>query len=590
MILFEIKNNMKQITLILIGLILSIDSQGQSFTRINTGDIVNTKSGSRSANFIDINGDGWDDIFISNGPSNGENNMLYINNQDGTFTTISDDPIVSDGAKSDGATFGDAENDGDLDACVVTWYGQQNNYYQGLDDGAFSSLDNIITQVGSYSETASWGDMDGDGWLDLYITNSEGNKKNKLFHNTGNGIFEEITIGPMVESIRSSRSVDWIDYDNDGDADIFVTNESNQQNELFENNGSGEFTKLTNIDFLNSSKNSAGSSWADIDNDGDFDLFVANYQNQANQLFINNNDGTFSAINQGAIVEDLRWSFGSAFADADNDGDLDLYVCNAFGGIEKNSFYINDGNGSFERDDQSAPSTHAGWTFGCAWGDYNQDGFMDLVLANCKGDNQENSLFRNDGNDNNWFKLKCEGVLTNHSAIGTIVKIKATINGEPVWQMRRIAGQSGYNCQNSLVVHFGLGDAIIIDSLVIDWGVGESQIMENVSINKSCLIKQGEQLKCIATSTIDILQPNLQLDIFPNPSKGDFVEIANPFRLNQGPVVMKIIDYSGRAIYYDLIENPTAKIVIENLNVLIGSYQVLLSRNNEIRSAVLVIQ
>ena len=581
---------MKQITLFFIGLLFSFSSNGQSFTKIISGDIVSKKSGSRSANFIDVNKDGWDDIFISNGPSGGENNMLYLNNQDGTFTTVIDDPIVSDGAKSDGATFGDADNDGDLDACVVTWYGDKNNYYKGHNGWFFSSPENIITEAGTYSETASWGDMDNDGWLDLYVTNSEGNKKNNLFRNTGNGNFEEITSGPMVETIRFSRSVDWIDYDLDGDADIFVTNENNQQNELFQNNGSGEFTKLSNIEFLNSAKNSAGSSWADIDNDGDFDLFVANWQNQANQLFINNGDGTFSTVNQGPLVQDLRWSFGSAFADADNDGDLDLYVCNAFGGVEKNSFYINNGNGTFERDDQSAPATQSGWTFGCAWGDYNQDGFMDLVLANCKGDNQENSLFRNDGNNNNWFKLSCEGNQTNRSAIGTIVKAKATINGQAVWQMRRIAGQSGYNSQNSLVVHFGLGDATIIDSLIIDWGVGETQYFENVAINNICQIKQGEQLECTTTSTKDNVLSIPKLKTFPNPSNGDYFEIENPFEISQESISIKIIDISGRTIYQTNTVRSESKIEMNDCNLSSGSYQLILSQHNKIRSSTLIVK
>jgi hypothetical protein len=581
---------MKQITLVFFSLLFSWNTNGQSFTKVITGDVVNTDSGSRSANFIDINGDGWDDIFISNGPSGGQNNMLYLNNQDGTFTSIVDDPIVSDGAKSDGATFGDADNDGDLDACVVTWYGQKNNYYRGVNGWYFFNPENIITEASTYSETASWGDMDNDGWLDLYITNSEGNKKNKLFRNLGDGTFEEITTGPMVESIRTSRSVDWIDYDSDGDSDIFVTNESNEKNELFQNNGSGEFTKLSNIEFLNSAKNSAGSSWADIDNDGDFDLFVANYQGQENQLFLNNNNGTFTSVNQGAIVQDLRWSFGSAFADADNDGDVDLYVCNAFGGIDKNSFYINDGNGIFERDDQSAPATQSGWTFGCAWGDYNQDGFMDLVLANCKNDNQTNSLFRNDGNENNWFKLKCEGTQTNRSAIGTVVRIKAIINGKSVWQMRRIAGQSGYNSQNSLVVHFGLKDASMIDSLIIDWGVGESQIIENVTINRSCKIKQGEQLECTTTSTIDNVVHMPKVKIHPNPSNGNYFQMENPFELNKETISVRVIDTTGRLIYQTLLENPESKIVITNCNLGSGSYQVVLSQNNKMRSSTLIVR
>ncbi len=581
---------MKQIILLISFLIPTIHTSGQSFTKITSGDYVNTKSGSRSANFIDINGDGWDDIFISNGPSTGENNMLYLNNQDGTFTTVQDDPIVNDGAKSDGASFGDADNDGDLDAYVVTWYGQKNNYYLGQDDNFVSINNSNLTEASTYSETASWGDMNNDGWLDLYITNSAGNKQNQLFQNSGDGNFIEITNGPHVSSNQASRSVDWIDYDNDGDSDIFVTNENNQKNELYQNQGNGEFVKITDLDPLNTSKNSAGSSWADIDNDGDFDLFVANYQSQENQLFLNNNDGTFSEVNQGAIVQDQTWSFGSAFADVDNDGDVDLYVCNAFGGIEKNSFYINNGDGTFLKDEQSAPAAQTGWTFGCAWGDYDNDGFMDLLLANCKDDDQENSLFRNNGNDNNWFKISCEGSETNRSAIGTIVKIKATINGQSVWQMRRIAGQSGYNCQNSFAVHFGLGDATMIDSLIVDWGIGEDQVFQNVNINTFCKLKQGDVLACNPTSTSEVKKPAQGFNIYPNPSNGDFFEIEIPENFRQDPIHLNIIDSTGKIVLERNIKNPKAKTTISSNNLKSGTYHVILTQNKNKKSSTFVIQ
>lgn len=236
---------------------------------------------------------------------------------------------------------------------------------------------------------------------------------------------------------------------------------------MYQNDGSGNFTKITGISIVESIKTSAGSSWGDIDNDGDFDLFESNWENQNNQLFINNGNGNFTEITEGNIVSDGGCSFGSAFADTDNDGDLDLYVCNAYCGVENDFFYINQGDGTFVKETSSAPATFLGWTFGCAWGDYNNDGFMDLVLANTKNESQSNALFRNDGNANHWFKLNCEGAPYNQSAIGAIIKIKATIDGNSIWQMRRIAGQSGYCSQNSLNVHFGLGDATMIDSLVV---------------------------------------------------------------------------------------------------------------------------
>ena len=138
MINFQAKNQIMKTILSLTILFFCLQSFSQTFTKITSGDLVNTSSASRSANFVDVNGDGWDDIFISNGPSNGQNNMLYLNNQDGTFTTVTNDPIVQDNSGSDGASFADVDNDGDLDACVVTWHNQINYFYRNNGNGQFS--------------------------------------------------------------------------------------------------------------------------------------------------------------------------------------------------------------------------------------------------------------------------------------------------------------------------------------------------------------------------------------------------------------------------------------------------------------------
>ncbi len=580
-----------KIILNFICLAFCFQSFAQTFTKITSGEIVNTPSASRSANFVDVNGDGWDDIFISNGPSFGQNNMLYLNNHDGTFTKISNDPIVQDGSGSDGATFADADNDGDLDACVVTWHNQVNYFYRNQGNGQFvHEANNVIGLGGTYSESASWGDMDNDGWVDLYITNSAGIKNNKLFKNDGTGDFIAITSGSHVNDEDLSRSVDWIDYDNDGDQDLFVTNETNSKNNLYQNDGDGNFTKITSgviVEFL---KNSAGSSWGDIDNDGDFDLFVANWENQSNQLFLNNGDGNFTTVSQGAIVSDGGCSFGSAYADADNDGDLDLFVCNAFCNGENNFFYINQGDGTFVKETTTLPATDQGWTFGCAWGDYNNDGFMDLVLANCKDENQSNALYQNNGNDNHWFKLNCEGVTCNRSAIGAIIKIKATIDGNAVWQMRRIAGQSGYCSQNSLNVHFGLGDANLIDSLIIQWPSGLEQVFENVEADKFCSIKEGGSIDCTVTSIVD--QKKIitgELTIFPNPVSEELVTIENPFFESQKEVVLKLYAQNGQLLKTQKIENQELTILLNTHNLQKGAYQLVLETDGLSYSETLII-
>ncbi len=499
--------------------VMASTAVAQSFQETTFPDITTTPSASRSANFIDVNGDGWDDIFITNGPFAGQDNMLYINNQNNTFTTVTTDDIVSDNDRSDGASFADVDNDGYLDAFVVTFgangVGKKNYFYRNNGDGSFTYEPGIAMGIPlTYSEMATWIDANNDQNLDLYFTNSVGSLQNMYFENQGDGSFQQNNTLAITNDILPSRSVDWIDYDGDGDCDLFVANEEGNTNSLFRNDGPDNFTQITDLAINLSFRNSAGSSWGDIDNDGDFDLFIANYGNsgQANQLYTNEN-GVFTEEVDSSIAIPVTSSFGSSFADVDNDGHLDLLVCNAFlVGQTTNFLYMNDGDGNFTLDTGSSLANHQGWTFGCAFGDYDNDGWLDVLLANTQGENQTNSLFRNTGTGNNWVKLNCEGVVSNFSAVGAIVKIHATIDGEQVWQTRKIAASSGYCSQNSYTVHFGLGDATSIEDVLVEWPAGTTERFENITINNTHDIIEGE-----GTLGNDEIVPTL-FSIFPNPT------------------------------------------------------------------------
>ncbi|MBX2826762.1 MAG: VCBS repeat-containing protein [Flavobacteriaceae bacterium] len=492
----KVRNTLKAI---LLSFVTSYAAQAQSFQETSIPDLTTMPSASRSANFIDVNGDGWDDIFISNGPFSGQDNMLYINNQNNTFTTVSTDAIVSDNDRSDGASFADADNDGDLDAFVVTFgasgVGKKNYFYRNNGDGSFNYEPDIAMGIPlTYSEMATWIDANNDQNLDLYFTNSVGSLQNMYFENQGDGSFEQVHSLAITNDVLPSRSIDWIDYDNDGDCDLFITNEEDNTNSLFRNDGTDNFTQIFDSTITLSFRNSAGSSWGDIDNDGDFDLFVANYgtTGQANQLYINNN-GVFTEDLSSAVAVPSTNSFGSSFADVDNDGDLDLFVCNAFlTGQNTNFLYVNDGNGNFTQDTSSDLANHLGWTFGCAFGDYDNNGWLDIVLANTLSENQTNSLYRNTGSGNNWVKLNCSGIVSNANAVGAKVKVLATINGNQVWQTRKIGASSGYCSQNSYRVHFGLGDATTIEDVLVEWPAGTTERFDEITINATHDIVEGE--------------------------------------------------------------------------------------------------
>ncbi|EAY27814.1 FG-GAP-like repeat-containing protein [Microscilla marina] len=455
----------------------------QQFEKITSSTIASDIAASRSVAWVDVNGDGFLDAFVSNGRKGGENNSLYINQQDGSFTKKTNDPLVQDKMPSDGATWGDVDNDGDLDVYVVNWYGKANLFYLNDGKGNFTQIKNSNIIAGKFSETACWADYDKDGDLDLYVTNSEG-ERNVLIKNNGDGRFTVDNSQIVSKATKSSRSVNWVDFDNDNDLDLFVSNEGNATNELYINNGDKGFSASTNHAVVTSRASSMSSAWGDYDNDGDLDLFVANFKGK-NKLFQNDGKGGFvQATNSG--VQETAYSFGSIWGDIDNDGDLDLFVANAtFTDTKvKNFLYLNNGNGTFTKVTNDPVTTYQGATFGAALGDYDNDGDLDLLTANTYKEAEANGLYRNKGNNHHWLNISLKGVVSNASAIGAKVRVKATMRGKSIWQMREISAQSGYNCQNSLRVHFGLGDAQKVDSLVIEWPLGIKEHFVNVQTKK----------------------------------------------------------------------------------------------------------
>lgn len=523
----------------------------QQFTQLNNSPLSNTPGDSRSVNIVDVNGDGLDDVFISNGLQGGQNNELYLNLGNGVFEAVQNDPIVLDHSPSDGTTFADTDNDGDLDAYMVTWYGAPNFFYRNVGNGSFTHLPDAVTgNTGTHSETAAFGDYDNDGLVDVYITNSGGDDlRDFLYRNTGNNGFVKINTAVLNEN-TASRSANWADYDNDGDLDLFVTRESQHINNLFRNNGNGGFVKVNNDPATSEVLSSITASWGDVNNDGLLDLFVGNSGNFApenNRLFINNGNGGFTVAPQGAINTDGGCSFGSAFADYDNDGDLDLFVANGFcSGTINNFLYQNDGAGVFTRDLTGLPNYATPCSYGVAWGDLNEDGFQDLVIANCKRNSAaaqpNHSVFLNNDNGNNWLKIKLIGVNSNQAAIGAQIRVKATINGQPVTQLRDISAQSGYCGQNSLTAHFGFGATTQIDSIEIRWPSGLQQLLGNTAVNQTITVVEGQ-----ASGVNNPVNNALKLQVAPNPISDTLNwTLVNDKPIRQGR--FELMDAQGKVV------------------------------------------
>lgn len=554
--------------LLLLFPLLFTELSGQLFTKVTTGPVVTTPSGSRSCNFLDIDNDDFQDLLITNGKAGGEDNMLYRNEHDGTFALMND-TVCHDSSPSDGATCADYDNDGFIDIYVSNWYDVDNLLYHNAGGTAFTQIDTgIVPNDGGYSETASWGDMDGDGLLDLYVANSDGDFRNFLYRNLGAGAFEKVTgIVPATEQFRS-RCVNWIDYDLDGDQDLFVANEATQRNQLYRNDGYPTFTKITTGAIATSQFSSHSSSWGDYDNDGDFDLLVANY-NQVDQLFQNDGAGNFTQV-VSPFGADVGCSFSSSWADYDNDADLDLFVTNGFcTSYTQNYLYDNNGDGTFTRNMTEPMAIDSGSSYGCAWGDYDNDGFLDLVVANWRNETQPNALYHNTGNANHWMQLKLQGTVSNRSAIGTIVRCKAVVDGNPVWQLREVTAQSGYCSQNSLVVQFGLGDAAIIDSLEVTWPSGTVQTFLNIGPDQLYSLVEGGILDIVGVASSE--DDGMGMQIFPNPNDGQFTVQLETAR--NMPVQVEAVDLMGRVVFADALQGGATRLSV-SLAVPAGVYVV----------------
>lgn len=511
---------------------------GQTFTKITQGVILNDGGISAGVSWVDYDTDGDLDLFVTN--ASAQRNFLYRNEGNGTFMKITTGDIVMDEYSSSGVSWGDYDNDGDPDLFVANQGDENNNLYRNDGGAIFTRItDGDLVNDRGDSYHCAWGDYDNDGFLDLFVTNMNTYRDNFLYHNMKGQGFVRVTGGDIAGSRSVTAPATWADYDNDGDLDLFVGN-SLGDNFLYRNDGDGNFTAITEGDIVNDGRAALASCWGDYDNDGDLDLFVGNsvaFDGQDfNFLYRNNGDGTFTRITEGAFADDGGTTWSCTWGDYDNDGDLDLFASNY---LLRNCLYSNDGDGTFTKITEGILVTDITRSSGASWGDYDHDGDLDLFVANW--DNRRNCMYENDGNDNNWINILCIGTVSNTSAIGTKVRMKAAINGNSYWQMREISSASALRSQNSLNVEFGLGDAEIIDSLKFEWPSGLVEIITGVNANQFLIVTEGDVTDSDEDGIVDS-QDNCRYVSNPHQddADGDGVgdvcdncsEVWNPFQDN----------------------------------------------------------
>lgn len=537
---------MQKIVPFLFSLLLVFTSNvfSQTFTRITDpgNPVVTDQFESGGGSWVDLNKDGWIDLFVANGNIFNQNNALYINNRSGGFIKIFTGPVVNDGGSSIGGTFGDYNNDGNPDLFVTNRMFFKNFLYTGNGDSNFTKIisGNAVTDSAN-SNSSHWIDIDRDGDLDLHVINFQGN--DYLYLNSGAPSFTLTKIDTaafLMDNAGFSISGVWGDFNNDGFPDLFVGNAGNQNDLIYKNNGNLTFTQSV----LSDGRATLGSSWGDYDNDGDLDLFTANYLTQNDYLYRNSGAPgyTFTRIDTGIVSNDGGSSVGSSWGDADNDGDLDLFVANDG---QASSLYLNSGAPDYAFTEVASGSiiTDIRNSFGAVWADYDNDGDLDLFVANRM--NQGNSLYRNEGNSNKWITIRCRGTASGKTATGTKVRVKAVINGTPVWQCREVPAQTGYNSQN-LVLHFGLGNAAAIDSIRVEWTSGATTYFTSQAVDRHVTIDETGSIVGINNSITEAPQDFVLYQNYPNPFNPETI-INYDLEVNSF-ITLRIFDIAGKEI------------------------------------------
>jgi enediyne biosynthesis protein E4 len=503
-----------------------------------TGSPVTTNSiGTCTAAWFDYDNDDYVDLF------NGEDSIsstirdanLYHNNQDGTFSMVTNAVTTYLGKWSSGAV-GDFNNDGRLDLFVGRFTNQfQNMLYRNDDGGVFTAVETrTFNSPAGNVEAAAWADYDRDGFLDLLVSNGSqisgsSGEFNTLYRNLGDGTFQRMTaneIGSLLSAqVRSVGGCLWGDFDNDGDPDVW---DSGYQNGgLHWNDGQGRFT-LSNVGSLPTGV-SAVTGCVDYDNDGFLDLIMfvgpaAAPETGRIELHHNLGGTNFEEVATSAGItrfcSDIPWPGG--WGDYDNDGWLDL-LCHPLRSTEPGVLFRNRGDGTFEAVDIGSPVydgvAHAG---GGAWADFNNDGFLDLFVNHGQGVPHPNFLYRNNlralGNSNHWLKIKLDGQVSNRAGIGAKVRVHATVHGRTFWQLREISGNAYWTAGGPLLIaHFGLGDATHVTTLRIEWPSGIVQEFQDIAADQHLTMveSQGQYpgptpAIIVASATTDALQLTLQ--------------------------------------------------------------------------------
>jgi tetratricopeptide (TPR) repeat protein len=455
----------------------------------------------------DFDGDGWLDIVTSSYDSC-EPLHFFHNNGDGTFTNRAIQAGLGDQLGGLNIIQTDYNNDGCLDIYVLRGGWQLAMRPTLLRNNCNGTFTDVTEAAGLAqpiaSQTAVWADIDNDGFLDLFIGNEQG--PSRLFHNKGDGTFENIAQTAGVDRVAFSKGVVAGDYDNDGFVDFYVSNLGGH-NFLYHNNHDRTFTEVGERAGVQPPWMSFATWFFDYDNDGWPDLFVSSYymstdENLRSQLGMPNNvetlklyhnehNGTFRDVTADVGLDRVFNPMGSNFGDLDNDGFLDFYLGTGtppYGDVLPNVLFHNQSGKKFVDITASSGTGELHKGHGVAFVDLDNDGDEDILAETggaVPGDRHALRLFENPGHSNDWISVHLVGAKSNRAALGARIKVTVQNEGQAQRSIYRTVGSGGSFGASPLLQHIGLGKDARILSIEISWPAsGSRQTFTDIGKNQ----------------------------------------------------------------------------------------------------------
>ena len=469
----------------------------------------------------DFDGDGYLDVLASDWNTSAE--LKYFrNNGDGSITNRSQEAGFKGMYGGLNLRHADYDNDGDLDILVLRggWMDPEtlcaNSLLENDGHGAFRDVTFKVGlgDVHYQTQTADWADFDNDGFLDLYIGNE--NNPNQLFRNTGHRSFVDVAKQAGVDNLRFSKGVSWGDYDNDGYADLYVSNLGGE-NRLYHNNRNGTFTDVATELQVSEPKHSFPVWFWDFNNDGALDIYVGGYDldqgiesfvadflgkphsADVDHLYQGDGHGKFSNVALEKGVAHVTLPMGSNYGDIDGDGFLDYYLgtgYTSYDALLPNRAFLNHAGERFHDVSMAGGLSHLQKGHGVSIADIDNDGDNDIFIVMggaFPGDGFSNALFENPGFGNHWLTIKLVGTKTNRSAIGARIKVVVDDHGRKRTIFRWVSSGGSFG-GNPLRQQIGIGVADKIDSVEISWPTSKtSQQFDNIQCDQFIEITEGKK-------------------------------------------------------------------------------------------------